>query len=134
MVIGNEGYLFSHLGCRLLHNLIDAIMIIGFNKQQKSRQLIIVRTIMRASTALLPFLGYRAARALAFFPRIIFNYFNTKRHLADGFFPETIQFFVGFLKGISLLYCEDNNGIASIFAIKLICSCRLQKAVGLPKT
>ena len=89
---------------------------------------------MRANAALLPLLGYRAARALTVYLRIAFNYFSTERHLADGFFPKTIQFFVSLLKGIALLYCEDNNGIASIFAIKLICSCCLQKAIGLSKT
>ena len=76
-----------------------------------------MRATIRANAALFPLLGYRATRALTFFLRIAFNYFSAERHLADGFFPETIQFFVDLLKGIALLYCEDNNGIASIFAI-----------------
>ena len=35
-IIGNESHFFRYLECRLLHNLINAIMAIGFNKQQKS--------------------------------------------------------------------------------------------------
>lgn len=133
-VIGNERDLLRGFGRRFLQNLVRTIMVVVVDEGKKRRKLLVtVLKPRRRRSAALQLMNGRRAAGIVFARRGKARYFSVVGHLANGLFPKTIKLFIGLLKGIALLYCENDNGIAPVLAIQLVYARRLKQAIGFPE-